>query len=75
MNACDFITIGPLTIPREALHAVLDAERRGVQLEADGDSIVVNPPGILTDEERNALRRWRWHVLALLAVCQRCEVH
>lgn len=73
-SVSDFVTVGRLTVPREALYAVLDAELKGVQLQAEGSSIVVHPVGILSDEEKNNLKRWRWHVLAILDVCRGQEV-
>lgn len=66
MNACDFIILrGGLCIPRPALEIALDLEARGIRLQADGDELLV-PKGVLTVDERQVLRRWKQHVIALL---------
>lgn len=70
MNGSErFVTMrGGLTVPLTPLMLVLDLEARGIRLTADEDgAIVATPRGRLTDAERDELRRYRNHVLALLA--------
>lgn len=57
---------GGLTVPLEPLLLVLDLEARGFRLVPDGDWIIVAPFSQLTDDEQQLLRRWKFHVLALL---------
>ena len=72
MNASDFVTVKNLTLPRSAVSIVLEAEAKGVHLraDADGSSILAEPVGLLTAEEKAEIRRWRWHIRALLAICE-----
>ena len=65
----DFVTLkGGLTLPLPAVELALDLERRGIRLwTEDGEVLFVGPPKQLTDDDRVALRRWKPHVLALLA--------
>jgi hypothetical protein len=58
---------GGLTVPVEPVKLLLDLERRGFHLTRDGSDIVIQPFSLLTDEDRDALRRWKPHALALLA--------
>lgn len=59
---------GGLALPLEPVTLVLDLEARGFHLgRGDDDRIVVRPFSRLTDSDRAALRRWRHHVLALIA--------
>ena len=53
--------IGQEPVPR------IDADQRGVKFQADGDWIVAAPSGLLSNEEQNSVRHWRWHVLGILA--------
>ena len=63
-----FVTFhGGLTLPAEALRLAIDLELKGVSLTADGDHLVVRPRHLLTTDEQEAVRRWKWHLLALLA--------
>ncbi len=64
----DFVVlVGGLTIPREAVHVAIDLELRGMTLQATGQTLTVSPRARLTDEDRAAIRRWKLHLLALLA--------
>jgi hypothetical protein len=55
------------TLPVAALELALDLERRGVQLVADDSEVLfVGPLDRLTDDDHRDLRRWKWHLLALL---------
>jgi hypothetical protein len=57
-------------IPLEPLKLALDLEARGCSLERIGDDLLVRPRSLLTDEDRDGLRRWKSHVLAIV---ERCE--
>ena len=59
---------GP-TVPRPALELALRLERRGVLLRVDRDQLIVVPPAgdYLTDDDRDEIRQWKAHLLALLA--------
>ena len=64
----DFVVlVGGLTVPREAVHVAIDLELRGMRLEATGNTLRVSPGSRLTDGDRAAIRRWKLHLLALLA--------
>ncbi len=67
-NASDRYVLlrGGLAVPVEPLLLVLDLETRGFGLHSDGGDIVVSPASRLSDRDRRALRRWKFHVLALL---------
>lgn len=58
-----------LAVPIEPLQLALDLEQRGCSIERVGDDLFVRPRSLLTDADRDALRRWRWHMLALLDRC------
>jgi hypothetical protein len=64
----DFVTLknGP-TLPVASVLLALDLESRGVRLKADGDTLVVSPRERITAEDRALIRRWKPHLLALLA--------
>ena len=64
---------GGLTLPLPALCLVLSLEERefSITLDASGQP-VVEPALALTDLDRAALHRWRWHVAAI--VNYGCEV-
>ncbi len=65
-----FIDVGGLTVPAEAVVLALDLEARGFSLTPAGHDLLVQPFSRLTDEETQQIRRWKLHLLALLA----CEV-
>jgi hypothetical protein len=62
---------GGLTLPEEALVLALDLENRGCTLRQDGDRLRVLGPGgakpALSEGDVEAIRRWKAHLLALLA--------
>lgn len=62
---------GGLVVPAPAFLLLLDLEDRSFTLTPDGDTLVVQPSVRLTPEDRDAIRRWKWHLLALLDYCQR----
>src|SRR5688572_24075745 len=57
---------GP-TLPVAPWLLALDLERRGVRLWREGSDILIEPFNELTANEVQQLRRWKAHVLALLA--------
>jgi hypothetical protein len=66
-TASDFVTLrGGLTLPWPAVQLALDLEQRGLSITVDGDDLIVRPKGQLTAEDRDGLRRWKRHVVALL---------
>ncbi len=58
---------GGLTVPLEPLMLSLDLEARGFTLVSDGRDLVVSPASRLTREDRQALRRWKLHLMSLAA--------
>jgi hypothetical protein len=69
MSGCDLVYLrGGLTVPLPAVELALDLERRGIELwSEENDVLFFGPPERVTDEDRIALRRWKRHLLALLA--------
>jgi len=68
VSASDYVVLrnGP-TVPRPALELAWRLEDRGCSLSIDGDSLVVTPRQLLSETDREAIRRWRWHLIALVA--------
>ena len=59
---------GGLAVPLEALRLAWALEARGFRLDpAPNDQIWVQPGSALTAEDEAAIRRWRWHLRAILA--------
>jgi hypothetical protein len=57
---------GGLTLPLEALRLALALEDRGATFAVDGEDLVVDGPcGLLTDADQVAIRRWKWHLMAI----------
>jgi hypothetical protein len=46
---------------------LFDLEDRGVRVELDGGDLLVRPRTLLTETDQQNLRRWKRHILALLA--------
>ncbi len=68
-----FVTLreGP-TLPIEAIELTLDLERRGFTLHVVAtQQIVVEPAAELSDLDRARLRRWTYHVAAVVTYGQR----
>ena len=61
------VLVGGLVVPREAVHVAIDLELRGMTLQAAGDRLTVSPGCTLTDDDRAQIRRWKRHLLALVA--------
>jgi hypothetical protein len=68
MAACNYVHLkGGLAVPVAPLLLALEMERRGISLRRDGEDLVVRPWSQVTEAERAALRRWKHHVLAIIA--------
>jgi hypothetical protein len=65
VSATDFVILPGLILPGDAFRLALDLERRGFHLEPDGNDLLVGPRDRLTNEDRNAIRRWKQHLLAI----------
>jgi hypothetical protein len=66
---------GGLALPLEPVLLLLDFEARGLTVTRDGDHILVRPAGRLSQAERDAVGRWKAHVLALVDYVDDGEVH
>ena len=63
----EFVTLcGGLSPPIAPVRLALDLEAAGFQLSRDGDDILIRPFSKLTDEDKQQLKLWKRHVLALL---------
>jgi hypothetical protein len=68
LSACDFVTLkGGLTLPVAAVRLALDLQARGLHLGADGDMLTIGPRALVTDDDRALCRRWKQHLLAIVA--------
>ena len=75
MTASDYVVLPGLTLPIAAVLLALELERRGCQLERDGDDIIIGPRALLSDDDRTAIRMWKPHLLAILAYCDTGVTH
>jgi hypothetical protein len=68
LNASEFVTLidGP-TLPLQALQLAWDLEDRGVVLSIRDGDLCAGPRRLLTDADREAIRRWRKHLMAIVA--------
>ena len=67
MSGSEVITLkGGLTLPTAAIRLALALEERGLRLEANGETLRVVGPSMLTDADRAAIRRWKPHLLAIV---------
>src|SRR5262245_28394160 len=67
MSASDFVVLrGGLTLPVDAVRLALDLERRGLHLGVDGDFLSIGPRNLLTDADRDRIRRWKRQLLAIV---------
>ena len=55
-----------LTAPRDAVVLLWSLEARHFRLSRDGDVLLVAPAEQLTDDDRARIRRWKWHLIAML---------
>jgi TubC N-terminal docking domain len=67
--AREFVTLkNGLILPRPAITLALDLERRGGRLSLDADGqVLIEPTAVLTDADRAAIWRWRWHLGAIIS--------
>jgi hypothetical protein len=56
---------GPI-VPVAPILLLLDLEAKGFRLERDGNDILIHPASKLSDEDREQLKLWKAHVLAML---------
>jgi len=71
VQAAEFVCLrsgpaGGLDVPVEPVLLLLDLRDRGFSLRQDGDALVVQPHEQLTADDCQLLRRWHWHLLALI---------
>jgi len=57
---------GSLALPVAPVLLVLDLETRGFRLSRDGEDILIQPFSKLTADDKQSLKMWKRHVLALL---------
>lgn len=64
----DYVTLvrGPV-LPGAVVALAVDLEARGFDLRAQGDRLLVGPVDALTPADVDAIKRWRHHLLALVA--------
>lgn len=58
-------------VPAAPYVLILALEARGFTVSRDGDTLVVEPPDRLTDEDCGVIRQWKHHLLLLLDYCAR----
>ena len=63
-----FVTLPDgIVVPATAALLAIELERRGCHLSLDADVLVVRPRGLLTDEDRALIRRWKEPLKAIVA--------
>jgi len=68
MSSSDFVVLrGGLALPMAAWRLAWELEARGLHMAVDGDMLTIGPRELLTDEDRTAIRRWKPHLLAIVA--------
>lgn len=71
MTASDeYVFLPGLTLPIAAVLLALDLERRGCQMERDGEDILIGPRALLSEDDRAAIRYWKRHLIAILTFCE-----
>ncbi len=66
--ASDYVLLrGGLAVPVAPLLLLFQLEERGLTLAQDGDDLIVRPRERLTADDCQQIRRWKMHLLALLA--------
>ena len=62
-----YLQVG-LTVPLPAIRLAWALEDRGLQLRPSGDGgLIVGPKARITDEDRVEIRKWKAHLVALVA--------
>jgi hypothetical protein len=66
--ASELVTLkAGLVVPVEALRLAWSLEDRGATFALEGSELVVDAPSaVLTHADRNAIRRWRAHLIAIV---------
>ena len=68
MTRSDFVTLrGGLTLPLDALRLAWALEERGLHMGVLDDLLTVGPRELLTDADRDLIRRWKPHLLAIVS--------
>lgn len=62
-----FVQVGVYLLPLEVVRLALDLESRGLDLQLDGDNLAVGPKSLITDEDRQLIRRYKFHLMHLVA--------
>lgn len=75
MSASDrFVDVPGLTMPVAPLRLALDLEARGLRFALDAGDLLVGPADHLTDADRDDIRRWKRHLIAIVALAtESCE--
>ena len=73
MTGSELVALPGLVLPVEAVLLALDLESRGLRFVVDGDDLLVSPRDRITDVDRVAIRRWKWHLMALVARVERVQ--
>lgn len=69
MSASDYVVFSSgLALPLAALRLAWELEARGLHLGADGEMLTLGPRDLITDEDRARVRRWKPHLLAIVAL-------
>lgn len=58
---------GGLAVPAAPLILLFQLEERGLTFMQDGEDLIVKPRERLTEDDCRQIRRWKTHILALLA--------
>jgi hypothetical protein len=56
-----------LALPVEPILIVGELENRGFKLTGEGDDILITPFSKLTNDDKQRLKTWKRHILALLS--------
>jgi hypothetical protein len=71
LSASDFVQLrGGLVIPLAALRLAWSLEDRGCTFRVQADGLIAGPRERLTDADRQAIRRWRTHLMAIAEYCK-----
>ena len=66
--ASDYVLLrGGLAVPAAPLILLFKLQERGCTLAQDGDDLIIRPRERLTANDCQQIRRWKTHLLALLA--------
>ena len=72
-NANSITLAGGTIVPLAALRLCWALEDRGLNLELDGDDLLVRPRTLLTDTDRAAIRELRPYLKSLIHYCSSSE--